>query len=207
MPYFKVLVAHDLPDLHPFDRALPLNIFAPEDFVSDRIGFFPQPIERGHVFVLHHEQDIEVLWVRIISDKNFVIHAEALLFHLIIRGLVYLGQSFEVIIAHPRLCFHHCDAPYGTFCVRCVAPALRLSLLAPRMRQALARLVEPLSVIPAVGGHVWLLRFGSVAVSMAASVVMGPRDCDRIVSAGYSAQRQGQDLRSRHLVPRCRRNR
>ena len=74
-------------------------------------------------------------------------------------------------------------------------------------RQELSRLVEPLSVIPAVGGHVWLLCFGSVALSMAASVVMGPRDCDRIVSAGYPAQRQGQDLWSRHLVPRCRRNR
>jgi len=67
-------------------------------------------------------------------------------------------------------------------------------------RQELARLVEPLSIIPAVGGHVWLLCFGSVALSMAVSVVMGPRDCDRIVSVGCSAEPQRQDLRSRHLV-------
>src|SRR5437868_13376303 len=115
------LVAHDLADLHPFDRALTLNLLASEDFVSDRIGFFPLVIERGHVFEFHHEQDIEVLWVRIVSKKNFVIHDEVLLFHLIIRGLVYLGQSFEVIVAHPRLYFHHRDRPDGTFCVRCVA--------------------------------------------------------------------------------------
>src|SRR2546423_15583549 len=68
------LVAHDLPDLHPFDRALPLNIFAPEDFVSDRIGFFPLTIEGGHVFEFHHEQDIKVLWVRVVSEKNFLIN-------------------------------------------------------------------------------------------------------------------------------------
>ena len=40
---------------------------------------------------------------------------------------------------------------------------------------------------------------GQVPVSMAASLVMGPRDCDRIVSVGCSAEPQGQDLRSRHL--------
>src|SRR5207237_8107777 len=67
-------------------------------------------------------------------------------------------------------------------------------------RQERARPVERLSVIPAVGGHVWLLRLGSVAFPMAASVVMGPHDCDRIVSGGCPAEPQGHDLRRRHLV-------
>src|ERR1700682_2694604 len=51
-----------------------------------------------------------------------------------------------------------------------------------------ARLAKRLSVIPAVGGYVWLLRFGSVAVSVAASVVVGSRGCDRFVSARCPAE-------------------
>ena len=45
--------------------------------------------------------------------------------------------------------------------------------------------------IPALGGHVWLLRLESGAVPMAASFVMGSRDWDRIVFVGCPAERQG----------------
>ncbi len=69
----------------------------------------------GHVRILHHDENVEVLSAHGVAIENFVIEDELLLFFLFHYRLHTLADLSEVIIAHSRFGFDHGECPDRSF--------------------------------------------------------------------------------------------
>ena len=110
-------VAENFANFGSLYRCLTAVVFAAEDFLSDRFHLLSESIERRHVLIFHHEQHVEVGFIRGLAHQDLVADDQVSFFFLFHGSLVGLGQTFDVIVTHACLCLDHGDSPDGSFCV------------------------------------------------------------------------------------------
>src|ERR1043165_6731295 len=66
------LLAEDLANLEPLHHRLTDLVLTAERLVGDRLHLLLEPVERGHVLVLDHEEQIEVLRVAGAARQHLV---------------------------------------------------------------------------------------------------------------------------------------
>src|ERR1700682_3636940 len=128
--------AEDFANVEAFHGGGAALVFGAHDFLDDRVHFVAQSVERRHVRILHHDEDVAVLRAHRIAFENFVIEDDLLLFSLVVNWLHGLADGFEIIISQSRFGFYHGQDPDRAFGVRRIAAAPSCARAHARRRRA-----------------------------------------------------------------------
>src|SRR2546422_10857476 len=92
------LVAEDLAHLQALDHQIALGVFVAHDLGLDGAELGVEPVERSHVLVLDHEQQVPVVRVDSVRRDDVVGEHQVLLFRLLHYLLVGLGEALQIVV-------------------------------------------------------------------------------------------------------------